>query len=85
MSFKILSCQSLELCSFFFLFFLLFFFFFFLFWVLGLKEKGHEWFGRERFWDWKRSRLQVREKRRKKEIKKKKEDIFSFNTVYLVC
>ena len=54
-------------------------------WVLDLEEKGHGWFGRERFWDWKRSRLLVREKRRKKEIKKKKEDIFSFNVIYLVC
>ena len=54
-------------------------------WVLDLEEKVHGWFGREGFWDWKRSRLRVREKRRKKEIKKKKEDIFSFNAVYLVC
>ena len=43
---------------------LLFFFFsFFLFWVLGLKEKGHEWFGRERFWVWKRSHLQKMKKK----------------------
>ena len=54
-------------------------------WVLDLEEKVHGWFGRERFWDWKRSHLRVREKRRNKEIKKKKEDIFSFNAVYLVC
>ena len=26
-------------------------------WVWGLEEKGHGWFGRERFWVWKRRRL----------------------------
>ena len=35
---------------------ILFFFFFSFFWVLGLEEKGHGWFGRERFWVWKRNR-----------------------------
>ena len=35
---------------------ILFFFFFSFFWVLGLEEKGYGWFGRERFWVWKRNR-----------------------------
>ena len=41
-------------------------------WVLGLEEEGHGWFGRERFWVWKRKRLQEQQKdgRRKKEEKK---------------
>ena len=41
-------------------------------WVLGLEEEGLGWFGRERFWDWKRKRLQEQQKegRRKKEEKK---------------
>ena len=28
-----------------------------------LEEKGHEWFGRERFWVWKRSHFQYRKKK----------------------
>ena len=41
-------------------------------WVLGLEEEGHGWFGRERFWVWKRKRLQEQQKegRRKNEEKK---------------
>mgnify|MGYP006900061471 CR=1 FL=1 len=44
-------------------------------WVLGLEEKGHGWFGRERFWVWKRSRLQYR---KKKEERGKKIVLTSF-------
>ena len=50
-----------------------FLFSFFFFWVLGLEEKGHGWFGRERFWVWKKNHLQYRKKKEEGKKEKKKE------------
>ena len=47
----------------------IFFSIFFFFGVLGFEEKGHGWFGREKFWVWKKSCSQYRKK--KEEGKKK--------------
>ena len=49
-------------------------------WVLGLEEEGHGWFGRERFWVWKRKRLQEQQKEGRRKKRK-----FSFNAVCLEC
>ena len=47
-------------------------------WVLGLEEKGHGWFGRERFLGLEEKTFAATGKRRKEEKKN-----FSFNAVYL--